>query len=402
MKWTMSGLSRQALLLAAARAAGQLIMVAVQAMLARAVGVERFGAFAGALALAVVLSGLIDFGAGSYWVREYSAGRLPAEEFRKRSSGKMLIGVFGSSILVLVGAWGIWRDLLFQAAGLLMATVVYQTSQVSLVAARRNSLLSLLVLLERLILGGTFLILVVYSPLMPEFSLSAAYLLSGVSLAVAAGLLVPDLRPDTRNMAWRRTWKGARYYGISTVLVSLQSTDVLIGGAAGGPAIAGAYGAVSRWIMPISLATQSFTSLLNPVISSAKNRDEAWRLMRKSLWLPGLSFLAAALMAVLADPLVLLVLGSGFSESSTVLRLMAFAAAMSSISQVAATVLQARRRERIVAGGLTTAVVAQLLLVAPLVHRLGAIGLAVAFVVAQALLLGVLVVATLGLLKARK
>lgn len=394
-----AGLSQHALVFAAARAAGQLIMVAVHAVLARHIGVERFGVFTSAFALATVLSGLIDFGAGSYWVREYSAGRLSPPEFRSRSSGKICVGGLVASLLLFAGFVGLPLEFAVLVAGLLIASVVYQTSQVILIAAQNNTKLSILVLSERVVLGGVFLALASLSPLRTEISLVIAYMCSALVFISFTGLVVPELRPNFRDVAWRRTWHGTRYYGISTCLISLQSTDVVIGGAVGGQAVAGAYGAVSRWTMPINLATQAFASLLNPIASAAKDRHDVWQQMRKSLWLPGASVLVAVVMAVFAGPLVLLVLGSAFEDSVGILRLMALAASLSCLAQVASTVLQARRRERTVAAGLAAAVSVQLLLVAPLVHWLGSAGLAVAAVVAQSVLCLVLGIALIAILR---
>lgn len=396
-----SGLSRQALLLASARASGQLIMVAIQAVVARQIGVERFGVFASAFAMATVLSGLIDFGAGSYWVREFSAGRLSSAEFGRRSSGKICVGALVALVLLSAGILGLPFRLLALAAGVLIASVVSQTFQVMLIAAQKNTKLSTYALLERLVLGAVFSLLTWLSPLAPEFTFVVSYICASFTFAGLTSATVPQLLPNFREIAWQRTWAGARYYGLSTCLISLQSTDVLIGGAVGGPGVAGAYGAVSKWTMPITLATQSFSSLLNPIVSAAQDRHDVWRRMRKSVWLPAISVLAAVTMAVFAEPLVLFVLGRQFIESVGIMRLMALAAALSSIAQVAFTVLQARRRERVVALGLAVAVSTQLMLVAPLVQHFGALGLAVAAIAAQSVLCLVLGASLIGVLRTR-
>lgn len=393
------GLSQHSLLLAVARAIGQLIMVAVQAVVARLIGVERFGIFASAFAMATVLAGVIDFGAGSYWVREFSAGRLSSAEFRRRSSGKICVGALVAFLLLLAGIMGLPIRLVALAAGLFIASVVSQTFQVILIATRRNVILSKFAFVERSVLGGVFLVLIVFSPLAPELAVVVAYMCGSLTLAFLTGSAVPELRPNFREVAWRRTWAGAGYYGLSTCLISLQSSDVLIGGTVGGPGVAGAYGAVSKWTMPITLATQSFTSLLNPVVAAAQDRHDVWFRMRRSVWLPVVSVLVAITMAVFAEPLVLLVLGSDFSESVEIMRLMALAAALSSVAQVAFTVLQARRRERVVALGLVVAVSLQLASVAPLVLSLGASGLALASVLGQAVLCGCLCVGMVAALR---
>ena len=377
-------LSRHALLLAGARGVGQVVIVGVQAVVARDVGLEGFGVFASGLAAATVLSGLIDFGAGSYWVREYSAGRLLADEFRVRSAGKLSVGGLVALGLLSSGLFGV-LPLKFAAiaAGLLVSSVTSQTFQVMLIASRKNVSLSLLALVERFILLVAFLVLWVAFKFASDVSLVVAYMCGSLALALLSRRSVMELAPVFRAPAWRRTWAGSGFYGLSTCLIALQSTDVLLAGAVSGPAPVGSYGSVSRWAVPISLATQAFASLLNPVVASAADRGDVWRRIRGSLWLPSLSVLAAVVMGTLAQPLVLLVLGTRYGDSVAVLRVVALAAALSSVAQIAFTILQARRQERLVAAGFGVAVFTQLGMVIPLVQRFGGLGLAISAAAGQ-------------------
>lgn len=380
--WDVSWYS---MLLTSARAGGQLILVAVMAAVARDVGVSRFGSVVAAVSLATVLSGLIDFGAGSYWVREFSAGRLAVDELRKRSSSKVGVGFL--TAVFLVGVSVVLSSGFYLFAGvLLLASVISQTSQILLIAGRRNVQLSVLVFVERAVLGIYFMFMTVLANAAPEFSLVGGYLVGALSLALLTTMIVPELRPSIELGAFKRTWAGAGYYGIATCLVSLQSLDVLIGGLVGGEIAVGVYGAVSRWTMPVMLVTQSFATLLNPIVSAAVDRDDVWRRMRNAIWIPFVSVVAAIVMALLAEPLVTSILGDAFVGSVTVLRWAALSAALSSMAQIAFTVLQARRREKVVAFGFALSVGSQLVLVAPLVYSLGALGLALAAVAGQGLL----------------
>ncbi|MDI9628060.1 MAG: oligosaccharide flippase family protein [Acidobacteriota bacterium] len=381
-----SRLPQQALLLAAARAAGQLVMVVVQAVVAREIGASRFGVLASALALAATLSGFIDFGAGAYWIREVSSGRMTAEDFRSRSAGKIAVGLLIACGLFVVGTSGVAFALLVPASGFLLASVWSQTLQTALIAAGMNVRLSVIALIERLTLGFAFLFLSRTS-LSVEFVFVLAYLCGSAVTVWLASRSARHLRPDLRHVGWRRTWSGAGYYGLSTSLISLQSTDVLIAGAIAGQDVAGSYGAVARWTMPIVLASQAFAVLLNPVVASARDRLEVWKRLRGALWLPSLSIVSAIAMLIVAEPLILFVLGSGFQASVMTLRFLALAAGLSACSQVAFTVLQARGRERVAARALALSVSTQLALVAPLAQLMGAAGVALAALAGQGALL---------------
>lgn len=392
------GLSGQAFVLSLVRAVGQLIMVAVLAVVARQVGVDRYGLLASAFAAAALLAGIIDFGAGSYWVREYSSGRMSPAELQARSSGKICAGLLAALALIFLGSLFPSTRFLSLGGGLLAASTLTQTLQGLLIATRQNARLSLAALIERLVLAGAFLALTAAGAVAPEVAFVIAYISGSVAFVSYAWVPLREVRPSFRNISWQRTWAGAGYYGFSTCLISLQSADVLIGGAVGGQGAVGAYGAVARWTMPITLATQSFSTLLNPVASAAEGRHALWRVLRRSVWLPGVSMLVAVAVALLAGPIVPLILGDGFEESIPVLQFMALAAALSSVAQTAFTVLQARRRERIVALALATSVSTQLLLVAPLVVLFGATGLAVAAATGQCVLCLILGLAVCAIL----
>lgn len=391
--------ARQGLGLGAARAAGQLVMVVVFAVIARMAGVERVGFVTSAVAIATFLSGLVDFGAGSFWVREYASGRLSAAEFRSRSGGKVVAGTLLATVVMVGNLFDFSPTLIVGAALLLISSVLSQTYQVVLVAAREAKSLIVLAVIERLALAFVFFLLVTLVGVAPEFAFYYGYLAGSLVFCALAARRMPMLRPSLQGLSWRSTWKGSGHFGLSKAIISLQATDVLLGATVGGPAVAGVYGAVARWTMPITLLTNSFVTMLTPNIAAAVDRKDTWRGLRGSLWLPGVTLVAAAVVLIFSKPAVLIILGKEFESSVPVLQLLVVAAALSSCAQVAISVLQARRREKVVSVALGGAVGIQLSLVVPLVHALGATGLAVAAVVGQALLCAALAGATLRILR---
>ncbi|MFD0866083.1 lipopolysaccharide biosynthesis protein [Tessaracoccus lubricantis] len=369
------------------RAVSQVIMVVLLAALAKMIGVDDFGAVAIAISIGAVGSGLIDFGAGAFWVREYASGRLSHKEVSSRSAGKIAVGAISSSSLIVMGILGVIPSVTLLSGVLLFSSVVSQTALMWLVASRQSYKLSISMLLERIALASVFFVCIFALGIREQVAFGVSYLASAALLLVLSGRACPDLRADFREVGWRTVWRGSRYYGLSSVTISVQGMDVILGTFIGGQSVAGAYGAVSRWTTPIALATSSFTTLLSPVLAEAQDRHDVWRRLRTVVWIPVASGVMAVVIAGSAPVLVPFVLGNSYTPSIGVLQILALAASLSTCSQVAQMVLQARRRERLCAAALACAVLIQLLAVIPMVGVYGALGLALAALLGQIVLL---------------
>lgn len=382
-------LSTHAVALSGASATGQFVMLVVFAMLGREVGPARLGVVSAAMAVAVVLSGLIDFGANALWTRDLSSGRLSGAEYAVRSFTKIAVGILASLVLTVVallilplrGYWGV--------GAILTSWVIAQTIQVALRAELKNVALAAALVLERLVLLAAYVGLA--RLLAPDTAFYLAYLTGAVAGAAYAWRATsPKYRVRPAHLRLRDAWRDAKYFGASAWLVTLQSMDVPIAAAAGGTTVAGIYGAVNRWTQPIALATNTFSALLIPVAARASSAREAWLRIRPAMWLPAASMVLSLAMAVLADRLVTFVMGEAFQGSVVVLQVLAVATGIVALNQPLAGVLQARGRDRYVAGALAVAVLTQLALLLPLVLLIGATGLALANLIAQVLLLGAL------------
>ncbi len=374
-------------------------MVAVLAILGREVGPARLGVVAVALALGAVLAGVLDFGANSYWLRELAAGRLTGSQFRRRSGTKLALGLVVSTVLVagavVVGPatrpyWG---------AGVVLLSVLWtQTLQVAVKAREHNTLLAAAVFAERLALGAAFFLM--RAVLVPETAFYLSYLIGGLVSVVLCWRAVPrGVRPTLRGPDLRTAWSGTHSFGAATLLTTGQALDTVVAAAVGGPAVAGTYGAVNRWTQPIALATNSFSVLLAAVVAKAQGTADAWDRVRHSLWLPGLSVLAALAMALLAEPRVRAGMGGEVAASAPGQPVLCAGAALNPASAPLLVGLQARGREKLVATALAVAVSLQLLAVAPLVAAYGAMGIAVAALLAQVVVLGAFLPAVLGPLR---
>jgi O-antigen/teichoic acid export membrane protein len=392
-------LSTQALIVAGCSAVGQLAMVGVLSHLGRGVGPDRLGVVASSIALAVVLAGLIDFGANTLWIRELASGRLSGTEFGARSAAKLLIG---GGLAVVVGvlclAFGLGE---YSGCALALASVVLsQTLQVALRAEGKNFRLAVAMVVDRGVLAGTYFLLRT-TQLQPEAAFFTAYLCGAAAdAAYVWSSIEHEHRPLWRAPAILSAWRGSRYFGVWTILNNLQSLDIVAAAAVGGAGVAGTYGAVNKWSQPISLATNAFSTLLLPVIASAQGIEGIWQRIRGSIWLPLVSVATAGAMAALAKPVVLLLMGSQFTDSVPVLQVLCLATALSSLSQPLVVILQGRNRDRLVARGMAAAVALQFAVLVPLVRTHGALGLSLAGLIAQSFLLVIL--ATITVVVARR
>lgn len=395
-------LSLHAILVSGASAGGQLVMLLVFAAMGREIGPADLGVVGVAMSVAMVISGLVDFGANGLWVRDLSSRAMSELEYARRSATKILVGLAIGAVMVgvcllvpsLREYWG--------AGATLFSWILTQTLHVALRAESKNVALSVSLLAERAGLLGGYFALVWLTPLRPETAFFFAYVLgAAVGAAVALLLMDANKRPRQRPASLRSAWRGARYFGIGSILINLSTLDTTIAAAVGGKLVAGLYTGVNRWTQPIMLASNTFTTLLVPVAARARDMNDVWQRIRSTLWLPAGGAALCLLMALVAEPLVLWIMGPAFADSVPVLRWLAAAVAVVSINQPLAGLLQARGHERRVAAVLMVSVPVRLLLLVPLVHLLGAPGVGLAFFVAELVLLAGLLgyVRRLGVIK---
>jgi len=382
------GLSAQAALLAAVSALGQLAMVVAFAVIGRSQGPAVLGEVTVSLAVATIGASLVDFGSNSYWVRELAAMRMTADQFCQRAATKTIVGLMLGFVFTLFPL--LWPELrgYWYAGPLLTISLIVQTIRVPVRAKQWNRLLSGLILSEKVAMLGIFLFLAMYVHLAPKVAFVFSYVLGGLLATAIAYFMIRD-----HYRAWlplinlANVWRGSRYYGLSQMLLSMAGLDTIIGTAVGGSAVAGTYGAVNRWTQPIGLATNAFATLLAPEIAAAKDRKDVWERIRPTLWLPAASVGIAFLMALLADVLVVFVMGISFSASVNVLRVLCIAAALGTANQSIQVVIQSRGRDRQSAQVLVWGICAQLVVAGPLTFRFGALGLALASVLSQVVFL---------------
>jgi O-antigen/teichoic acid export membrane protein len=144
----------------------------------------------------------------------------------------------------------------------------------------------------------------------------------------------------------------------------------------------------------MSLLASAFASASAPFVARSKHIVDAWQHLRKGIWMPCCAIVLALMVFILAPQIVSILLGDSYEGSSAVLRVLALLTIPSIVSQPLFIALQSSGRDRYVAWVSIGATIAQLGLVALLGQVLGAIGAAVASLVAQC---GILVAFSAGI-----
>lgn len=378
------GVSSQALWLLTSSGFAQLISAAMYALAARAAGPAEFGAIVSILALALTAATLFDFGTNLFWVRELANGTLSTRAVSARATGKLMIGglVAGSVwpiVLVTTGTdWWI-------AAPFGFAVVVSQLALVPLRGLALGHRVALVTIVDRSVAAVVFSILLAAGAGGPDALwisllcglIAGAVFAYGVTPGGARLTAIPPLIP----------WAGAGSFGATSAAVGLQSLDVPILAAVSGVDASGVYGAVNRWTQPMGLLSTAFVNAALPFMSRAKGAHAAFHTIRRSLWLIGAAMAACVLVILIAEPVVMFVLGPQYSSAVAVLRLLAVSTLIAVVNQPAIAFLQARRLERAAATIVGSSVAVQLILVAVLGSRYGAEGAAVALIAAQSMIL---------------
>lgn len=385
-------LAKQSLLLSVFTVLGQIVVLGAFVLLGRQDGVVAVGHVTVSLGTATVLAGLIDLGANNLWVREIASGRMSADTYRERALAKILIGLLvGSVILVSCSTVPSLRP--FLGTGMFtIAWVVAQTLQTGLRADGRNGHMAAAGVVDRLSFGLLFVTTTSITIIPPADRFAIAYVVGALVGGALCQLWTrPSLRLKSTKPAVRHVWRGGRYFGGYSVIISMQSLDVAIGSILAGPATAGVYGAVSRWTQPVMLPAASLSTVVKPVFARFGLSRQAWREVRGSLWLAGLSVVASLLVAALAEPLVSIIMGPNFLGSAPVLSQLAVAAALSSVAQPLTVALQFSGADRATFVIYAASIGLQLVGVAALVGSFGATGISLSRLAGQCLLLAGLV-----------
>jgi O-antigen/teichoic acid export membrane protein len=359
----------------------QLLVAALYLLTARSLRPDQYGLVVTAIGLGVAGAGFADLGANSYWIRELASGRITQRDLAARVSTRFVVVLVVATALIL-GA--LVLSPVFIATGVTMVTTsAVQTMLVPLRAARRAEAVAWLTIAGRVVALAIFLGATAVG-VSPALALWTSLALGDLGLSVCAFALT---RAPDRLKLWTcrmgNPWSGVRWYAVSALGLSAQQLDLPILAALSGPTAAGIYGGVNRWIQPLGFAIGAFTSAAAPFMA-AEQRLVALRgqLLRAS-WMLIMAIALCVVVFATAPWLVTSLLGTQFSDSGPVLRLLALAMLLNTVNQPLLVALQSRRYDHVAAGLIAAAVATHLITVAVLAPTLGALGAAAGFLVGQ-------------------
>lgn len=391
------GMPAQASLYAMSSVVSQVLLAVLYLVAARRLGPSHFGTAVAGIAISAFLSGLVDFGLSTYWIRELSAGRMSVRKFQSEALGKVVIG---SSVGLVAGAVLMLAGSDFWIAGPL--TCVVAIAQVAVVPLRAHQMP-----LRSFVVGivDKGMSLLVYFALgsLGVYGLGLTLAAGGVTGAAFAYFLMPAAyRHQWHGVRPSNAWRSSKNFGLFGLGVSAQALDVTLLERLSGSEAAGIYGAVTRWTAPMMLAASAVATAFVPIASAAPTARAAWSRLRASLWIIGLAVGGCGVVAMIAPWLVGLVLGSRYESSVAVLRILAVTAAFATVNQVLVVLLQARGRDGFVAKAVLSSVALQAVALMALASALGALGASISSAIAQATLCTACVIGCRHLLRSEK
>lgn len=364
------------------------------ALVARHLGVERFGAYALVLSIVPLLATLVDFGIGTTAVREIA--RRPDDAGRIVSTALTVVAAAAAAgaLLVLLAVplspYGAdVRGALAIAAAALFALVLGSVPGIvfqSTLRLERQALVDLtsgvmtLVLVVAVIAAGGGLHAIVAA--------WAAAVAAAVALGYVLALRLLPFRPRfERPLAGALVRQAlpiglafiasAVHFRIDAVLLSLMQPieDV------------GVYGAAFRFLEHSLYAPLLFMSTLFPILAGFVARADPrleGTIQRAFTFLLLLALPAAVGTVLLAGPLVALLVGSGYEEAATTLRILAVAVLFAFLNPLFTNILVAADLQARMLAATLLAIVVNVVLNLVLIPAYTYNGAAVATVISEA------------------
>lgn len=374
-------LNVQALALVFGSGIAQLLVAVLFILTARGMRPDEYGPIVTVIGLGMAGAGFVDLGSNAYWIRELASGRITQPELSARASTRFLIALAITAVIVMAS---LFMAPAFAAAGVLLLTAsTAQAVLVPLRADRRAEAVSWLTVLGRAVSVAIFLVQLRVG-VEPGLALWTSLALGDIALVLCALAKTPAhhrLKLRTRRLS--NPWTGAKWYAISTLSTTAAQLDLPIVAALAGPSAAGIYGAVNRWTQPVVLATSAFAQAAAPFMASTTRFMALRGQLLRASWILAVAVGACAAIFVLAPWLVSSLLGENFKDAAPVLRLLAVAMLLNTVTQPLTVALQSRRLDRLAAILVVITAATQLIATSILAPQFGALGAGVGVLAAQ-------------------
>lgn len=291
----------------------------VYALTARSDTPANYGQLTATIAWVTVASGVAVWGSNLVASRNVATGTFSISGFRDWLRSRMLVFSLGS--LVILPAGSVVLHSLVAGVGLAaFFALINGTSAVgswflgredyrTLFAASAFSRVVLLIVTALLVMADRLT-----ATLLPV-------LLAGVLLLETLWLYA-NLPKDEGRRRYVNPWRGTLTVGAATSASGLQQLDTPLVAAVAGAGQAGFYSAVLRWTNPMTLVSTAFAGASLSQIAAAKSRRTLLEVYVIGLRLLPVPLIGLVALWVLAGPLVEFILGSAYSESALVLRIL--------------------------------------------------------------------------------
>lgn len=365
------GHGKQTILLSATTAFAQGLAALSMLLAARASSPASFGEAAAVISVGLTATGLLDFGVTGFSVRQYANGTASGGETSARLVGKVVatlpVAAAGSTI-----AWLVAPGTLYWLAGPIAATaVIGQILRVPLQSAALSHRAGLALVVDRTAILAVLGLLMAASTPAPT-ALVVASCVGALFGAAAAWMLTPGSWRLEYPSTWINPWRGTSGFGVFGLAVSASALDLPLLAHSAGAAAAGLYGAVQRWVSPMGLLGNAYSSSAAPFVARADSARDAWRAQAKSVWILFTAAGVTLLVAVFAGALTNLLLGPAYAGAGELLRILALATMVAIFNQPLAAFLMNRGRDGHVAVVTGLVVALQLLAIVVLAPSYGA------------------------------
>jgi O-antigen/teichoic acid export membrane protein len=265
---------------------------------------------------------------------------------------------------------------------LLNAQMLLQFTSIILRANGNTSILSRSMLLERS-LSLVVLIAFLNHDQNPPFSLVIACTTLIVSIIQIYSSVTAIKFKDLVNYIVWNPWHNSLGIGSTQILSQIQQLDLNLLALLSNTTSAATYGAVSRWTNAMGVFAGGFSQSIMPSASRESfDKSEIRELRKASVWLV-MAILSSVFIYIFASRIVAIVLGTKYSDSAGILRVLAVAAVASTFTQPIATYLQAKGLNLQVFRALIIGIVVQILMIVVTNSSLGAYSAAYGYLIGQ-------------------
>jgi O-antigen/teichoic acid export membrane protein len=369
-------------LLMSASLIATIISAGILVLAARESSLSDFAWLVSLLAISALLVTIVDFGSNSFWLIRLSKIELDLSDWKKLAGEKIATGLAVGFVVLLTGV--IFGAHSLQVALLFLFQLVQQTLFVYFKVTNRNRVLASATLIDRL--AALAASILVFGLPNEDGDLLFIPFLTGsiVSCIISIVFIRKEHLPAIKLTAdYSKNWTSTSNFGILSLIGSIRGTDVLVLGLVGGAGQSALYGSVSKWNMPMIVASGALTSVSTPIIARLGLTKSSMRRLAGPILLLTLTLAGAGLIIVFADFFVNMLLGDKYAQSSEILAIVILAGVFLSSNQTLSSWLQALGREATVAKVNIFTTTLQFVLLVPLGVVAGGLGAALALLASQ-------------------